>query len=181
MRDLTRRAGWLLLATPFLFLLPITAGASLLGDTITVQLFQGDQLVGEVTDLLVVPGVEFGDGDVGLEDGESIDIQGAAIVSITNGPFAAENTRFRFSNLNWTDFPDGSIIGIFVDTDPEIVGFDAADVSFGPDFVEAQAGPDAFSGSGRITIGLIVSHIPEPASAALLTLGLFALGARRSD
>ena len=159
-------------------LLASDTSASLLGDTISVELSLDGMEEGVEVD--VVDGPELiGGRDPGLEPGESIDIEASSIKFVTNGPFDTDDAFYTFSDLDWVDFPDGFITGIIVSDG--VAGFDQGDVEVGPDSLVVHAGLDDFSGEGMATITLLVTHIPEPAGAALLLLGLAGLaGARRS-
>ena len=164
------------LAAFAVLLSPMAAQATLIGDVINVEFILGGVSQGSASTIVINPGREFEGPGFGLDPGEFIDITGTSIEALVLEPFLVPDTRYIFSDLDWIGGP-GTITGFTLTTD--IVGFSAADITFGDDFVIVNAGD--FTGTGTMSIELQTSHaaVPEPSTLALFTLGLLGLGLAR--
>lgn len=185
-----------------LLLLSAPAEASLIGRDVTVTFQEPgfDDEQDTVTVLLAGNEIVANDGsNIGnniMLDGEFIDFQDATIVYEVrgDGPVHPDDAAYQttgfdadaqyiFWDLYWGE--PGRITGVTVELDNVIGVALASEVFFSPHTVTlrvgtlgvlSQAGPDL----GTITLNLTVDHtVPEPATLALVGLGLLALVSHR--
>lgn len=179
---ITKLAFSILATTPLLFAGNAKA-ASLIGDTIDIDFFQGN-LDTPVGDTITLPVIE------GTSDAPTIPF--SEVFSVTINPEAesividlitncaceaglllpeADFTGAVFSDFDWTDKPR-KIVGVEVLT--ELSGFDdMSRVTFESNLVRFNIeGLEIPFGSSRVTLNLETETVPEPSS--LFTI--FALG-----
>jgi hypothetical protein len=155
-----------------------SAQAGLIGDTVTVS--GSGWSFPNSTAVVVDPGVEF-TGAFGSDSIYSIDVLSDSII-LTWNHIAQHFHGFsgfgaRLSDLDWVGM-NGSIIDVAVQPGNSLL----TQVSFGDDWIQWSHN-DGFT-PGEIataTLNITATHVPEPATIALMGLGLAGIGYRRSQ
>ena len=180
---ITKLAFGILATTPLLFAGHAKA-ASLIGDTIDIDFFQGDldtPFGGTITlpviegtdDAATIPINEFFNVTINPE-AESIVIDLITNCDCEGGVrfFETDFTGAVFSDFDWMDNPR-KIVGVEVLS--ELSGVDDTRVTFDSDLVRFNiAGLTVPSGSSRVTLNLETETVPEPFSlfGTSLAMGL---------
>jgi len=165
------------------------AGASLLGDEITLSCSGGNVSCGG-TKTVEPDGTMFDVTASGLSGPVvTFDAQSEAIVmtNVFNQDLLVGKTGgvssgpvFAFSDLDWVDRP-GEITGATVSTTQGVTLRNNFALTFGPDSLTFDFDQDdsvvtRINSGSSITANLQVTHVPAPATAGLLGLGLLGLG-----
>lgn len=149
----------------FATLFPVPSKASLINDEVTFTLVQDEEvIVFGPENTIVGPGGEFSVPEFNFE----IDFDESSIlVNLTSAIGGSPQLEFFFTNLNWTDFPDGTIqdATLTVFQGPE----DAFSISFLDDRVTVSNDEfgDSLVAGDYFQVDIVADHgdpIPEPTS-----------------
>jgi hypothetical protein len=187
-KDLFRRGFLLVLVGTALFLLAVTASASLLGDTVDCTATGGlpgwDCFPTSAT--VISPGAEFNLRQLGIGNELQLDVDsdtvtislGSSIAGIEFGPIAG--LGFTLSDL---DDSNGPLLGFSLALFGNVLGFNTSAISLSGDSVSVLFDGISFdfphnpdiTDPPRAVITFITSAAPEPSTLALLALAVMVL------
>lgn len=173
----------ILILAVFAFAAP-NASASLIGDEVTCSITPTPLWVCDQDTAVVGDGVEFELDLPGASDGFglSVDLFDSSVLIANiedNGFGLGANELLVLGSLDWVGM-DGLIVGIanFVSSGVSVIS--AGSVSFTDHSVTIDLDSGAFWDIGSyVSFDLVVRHVPEPGTLALLGISLFGMGLAR--
>lgn len=154
-----------------------SASASLIGDTVTMDWeFNGTPCaLCSTVNTIVAAGPADAVSPNPTAISVNVEAESILIDLVTNGVVIGDPLSdfvgLIVSSLNWTDYPDGSIIDVLLDT--SFFAFDASRISFTGDSVSVNLAGLTVTETDFVNLDLVTSHaVSEPGMLALLVIGL---------